>query len=254
MPVRPRAAVDIFGLLSAPALETPPPPQLRQRRHLYAHARTRAPQPTSKAFQARRGQPDLQPSRTAGVRAAAARGSNIGRRCCGRCSAHAFRVLATICDRPNDEGSYLTTLDKVSSSLGRGPRWTKLVQTSAASTPSWAVSTHGAHALHFAPDARACAARSAPSGAWTTVCVFGMGLTCRAPGRAADYEGAEDYFLHTRSGSYSRRRDCHFDDTPCTFSRCSNRNKQGMSLKFPSGRVLAVGTRARPPANCCFCP
>ena len=86
--MRPRAAVDIFGLLSAPALETPPPHQLRQRRHLYAHARKRAPQPTSKAFQARRGQPDLQPSRTAGVRAAAARGSNIGRRCCGRCSAH----------------------------------------------------------------------------------------------------------------------------------------------------------------------
>ena len=46
------------------------------------------PLPTPKAVQARRGQPDLRLSRTAGARAAAARGSNIGRRCCGRCSAH----------------------------------------------------------------------------------------------------------------------------------------------------------------------
>ena len=101
--MRPRAAVDIFGLLSAPALETPPPHQLRQRRHLYAHARTRAPQPTSKAFQARRGQPDLQPSRTAGVSAAAARGSNIGRRCCGRCSAQGSALFGCFRQALTDE-------------------------------------------------------------------------------------------------------------------------------------------------------
>ena len=99
--MRPRAAVDIFGLLSAPALETPPPHQLRQRRHMYAHARTRAALPTTKAFQTLRGQPGLLPSRTAGARAAAARGSNIGRRCCARCSAQGsahfgtFRQFAT---------------------------------------------------------------------------------------------------------------------------------------------------------------
>ena len=126
--MRPRAAVDIFGLLSAPALETPPPHQLRQRRHLYAHARTRAPQPTSKAFQARRGQPDLQPSRTAGVRAAAARGSNIGRRCCGRCSAHgsahcgSWHKLAPTRRRPRPDVCVLMA----QRSSRRGPTRTKL--------------------------------------------------------------------------------------------------------------------------------
>ena len=79
-----------------PSVGDPAPAPARQRRHLCAHARTRAALPTAKAVQTRRGQPGLLPSRTAGARAAAARGCNIGRRCCGRCS----RAVRTAARRP----------------------------------------------------------------------------------------------------------------------------------------------------------